>query len=473
MYSLVIALLVSLLVAALTTPVCRRACLAAGLVDRPDRQRKLHTQPVPRVGGVAIAAGVVAAYLTLLVLPLKGGDLLATHLGLALRLAPAALVIFATGLIDDLVTIGPWWKLAGQGIAAVSAWTGGVRISSFAGVALEDAASCLLTVLWLLVCTNALNLIDGLDGLAAGLGLFAAVTTLIAALLHGNMELALVTAPLAGALVGFLRYNFNPASIFLGDCGSLLIGFLLGCFAVLWSQKSATLLGFAAPVMTLSVPILDTALAVARRFVRGKPIFGADRGHIHHRLLDRGLPPRKAVLILYACAGVAAALSLMQSVLNHRFAGLTIVAFCGCAWFGIHKLGYVEFRTFGNLITRGIPRQVDATVSLLNLQQALCAAEDPRSCWAVVRDACQQFGYEDVRLSLGGVEYGERPSRDSETRWTVRIPLSSQNDYVQLNRAFQRTEPEVLASLANTLRSALEPKIKSLQSASDPKVVNW
>src|SRR5947208_12565007 len=127
----------------------------------------------------------------------------------------------------------------------------------------------------------------GGDGLAAGLGLFATLTMAIAALLHGNLTLAIATAPLAGALLGFLRYNFNPASIFLGDSGSLLVGFLLGCYGVLWTQKSATLLGMAAPLMALSIPLLDTALAIVRRFLRHQPIFGADRGHIHHKLLAR------------------------------------------------------------------------------------------------------------------------------------------------------------------------------------------
>ena len=150
-----------------------------------------------------------------------------------------------------------------------------------------------LTLLWLVACMNAFNLIDGVDGLASGLGLFATVTTFVAALLQKNVPLALATIPLAGALLGFLRYNFNPASIFLGDSGSLLIGFLLGCFGVIWSQKSATFLGMTAPLMTLAIPLLDVCLSVVRRYMRHEPLFKADRGHIHHRLLDRGFTPRR------------------------------------------------------------------------------------------------------------------------------------------------------------------------------------
>src|SRR5437764_1589081 len=137
-----------------------------------------------------------------------------------------------------------------------------------------------------------MNLIDGLDGLASGIGLFASATALLAALLQNNIALAYATVPLVGCLLGFLRFNFNPATIFLGDCGSLFIGFLLGCYGVLWSQKSATILGMTAPLMALSIPLLDTTIAIIRRFVRQQPIFSGDRDHIHHRLLDRGLTPR-------------------------------------------------------------------------------------------------------------------------------------------------------------------------------------
>src|SRR5439155_4205751 len=144
----------------------------------------------------------------------------------------------------------------------------------------ENWWSLPVTLFWLVLCTNAFNLIDGVDGLAAGLGLFATLTMLVAALAQNNVALAVATAPLAGCLLGFLRYNFNPASVFLGDSGSLLIGFLLGCYGVIWSQKSVTMLGMAAPAMVLAFPLLEVALSVARRFLHNEPIFAGDRGHI-------------------------------------------------------------------------------------------------------------------------------------------------------------------------------------------------
>ena len=165
-------------------------------------------------------------------------------------------------------------------------------------------------MVWLVGCTNAFNLIDGMDGLAAGVGLVATVTMLLAALTQNNLPLVLATIPLAGCLLGFLRYNFSGASVYLGDCGSLSLGFLLGCFGALWSDKSVTLVALTVPLLAVSIPLLDVVLSIVRRFLRNRPIFQADRGHIHHRLLDRGLSPRSAVLTMYGLCGLVAVVSL-------------------------------------------------------------------------------------------------------------------------------------------------------------------
>ena len=186
----------------------------------------------------------------------------------------------------------------------------GVHLTTLGGHLLSPWLSTPATVLWLVLCANSLNLIDGLDGLACGIGLFATATALLAAGVQHNISLAYAVIPLFGALLGFLRYNFNPARIFLGDSGSLFVGFLLGCFGLLWTEKSATLLGLTAPLMVFAIPLLDTTLAIVRRFLHNKPIFSADRGHIHHRLLARGLAPQKVVLLLYACCAVGALCSV-------------------------------------------------------------------------------------------------------------------------------------------------------------------
>ena len=171
------------------------------------------------------------------------------------------------------------------------------------------------------------------------------------------MPLALATAPLVGALLAFLRYNFNPASIFLGDCGSLTIGFLLGCFGAIWSQKSATLLGMTAPLMALAVPLLDTGIAVVRRFLRRQPIFSPDRNHLHHRLLDRGFSTRQVALMLYGVCGVAAAFSLLMTWPHNHFTVCCWWRFCLAVWLGLRLAGYVEFDTARHLVLTGAFRQ--------------------------------------------------------------------------------------------------------------------
>ena len=275
-----------------------------GVLDRPDRRRKIHTQPIPRLGGVPIASAVVISLAVFSLIPDAETQLFRSVLGQITPLLPAACLVFVLGLLDDLYDLRPWQKLSGQLAAATWIYVYGFRIESIAGVPFGDAywITYPLTVAWLLACTNAFNLIDGIDGLASGVGFFATVTMLISALLHGNTELLILTVPLAAALLAFLRYNFNPASIFLGDSGSLLIGFLLGSYSIVWSYKSATILGMTAPILALSFPIAETVISVARRMLLGTPVFGADRGHIHHRLLNRGLGPRQAAVLIYAIA---------------------------------------------------------------------------------------------------------------------------------------------------------------------------
>ncbi|MDR3413185.1 MAG: MraY family glycosyltransferase, partial [Formivibrio sp.] len=255
MYSLLFLGFVSLALSLVLTPLVRNLAWHYGIVDLPDQQRKIHNTPIPRLGGVAIFAAVIGAYGLLLIARLSSGAIVWDNLPLVLHLLPALAVVFGIGLIDDIVTVPPWVRLSAEAIAATFAWFGGVQIYAINGYSFSgDIVSLIVTVLWIVTCANAINLIDGVDGLATGVSLFASVTMLIAALLDHNFPMALALMPLAGALLGFLRFNFTPASIFLGDCGSLTIGFLLGCFGAVWSEKSTTLLGLTAPLIVLAVP---------------------------------------------------------------------------------------------------------------------------------------------------------------------------------------------------------------------------
>src|SRR5436190_9572714 len=216
MYSLVFLAASSLIICLILTPLCRNVFHHFGWLDQPDNVRKTHARAVPRIGGIPIAIAYAGSFGLLLLSPLNAGWVVGQHLPLVWKLLPAAGVIFATGLIDDLIGLKSWQKLMGQIAAALCAYWGGVHALTIAGHPVADWWCLPLTVVWLVGCTNAFNLIDGVDGLAAGLGLCATLTTALAALLYGNVPLALACAPLAGALLGFLRYNFNPASIFLG-----------------------------------------------------------------------------------------------------------------------------------------------------------------------------------------------------------------------------------------------------------------
>jgi UDP-GlcNAc:undecaprenyl-phosphate GlcNAc-1-phosphate transferase len=318
-------------------------------------------------------------------------------------------------------------------------------------------------MLWLIACTNAFNLIDGTDGVASGIGLFATLTMCVAALLGHGFGLVLATAPLAGALLGFLRYNFNPASVFLGDAGSLWIGFVLGCYGVMWSQKSATMLGMTAPLMALSIPLLDTALAVVRRFLRHRPIFSADRGHIHHRLLDRGLTPRRVALLLYGASGLAACFALLQNAVHREYGGVIIILFCAAAWSGVQCLGYQELGIAARLFRLATFRaQIDEQLRLRSFEESLAAASTVEGCWRSIRDAARELGFSSVTLKLGGTSYEEHLEDSENSHWLLRIPLSD-SACVYLTRGFCAQEGSLpIATFAEFLHRALEEKTGKL-----------
>jgi UDP-GlcNAc:undecaprenyl-phosphate GlcNAc-1-phosphate transferase len=430
-YSIIFLSVVSFCACLLLTPLVRGWSERNGFYDRPNSGRKRHPLPRPRTGGMAIVLSYVAAVGIFLVSPLNATDRVDVPFGIGL--VPSVTVVFTIGLLDDLVGLPAWVKLLGQVMAFLLAYAGGVHVADFGGYWAGGWATLPITVAWLVACSNAFNLIDGLDGLATGVGLFAAFTTLAAALVHHNAALALATAPLVGALLAFLRYNFNPASIFLGDSGSLTLGFLLGCFGALWSQKSATLLGMTAPMMALSVPLVDTGTSVVRRFVRRQPIFTPDRNHLHHRLLDRGLTARQVALVLYGVCGLGAAFSLLETWPQNRFDGLLVVAFCMAVYVGVQLVGYPEFNTARHLIRSGAFRHiVDARLIADSFERNLAAAHTPEQYWSLLCEVGEELGCHPVRLSLNGRIFEDsNDASGPQHRCTLSIPLE-EDGYVTL-----------------------------------------
>lgn len=327
------------------TPAVRAVALQLGAVDRGGG-RRVHHGHVPRLGGVALLIAGAGALLLAQAIGIPVLDLLAAHGWRLDWLGAGAALVLLLGSLDDLRGIGPLGKLAGQTVAAVIAVSGGYGFHAltnpFGGDVLWlGALGGLLSIGWIVLVTNAFNLIDGLDGLATGTGLIAAVTLFLVALAEERPDAAIMAVTLAGVLAGFLRFNVAPASIFLGDAGSLLLGYLLSLLSIQSLQKGPTAVVVLVPILTLGLPILEAAVTVARRgLVDGlASVFRADRQHIHHRLLQLGLTQRRAVLVLWGvCAafGVLALLAVSARGLGNAaiVGGVALATALGLRWLG-------------------------------------------------------------------------------------------------------------------------------------------
>jgi UDP-GlcNAc:undecaprenyl-phosphate/decaprenyl-phosphate GlcNAc-1-phosphate transferase len=334
-----------------------------GLVASPDGKRHLHCEPIPRLGGMAIFAAFLLALAFAWLAALWRSPQLAAGLASAklVTILGPALLIFALGVYDDLRSASPWFKFGVQAMAGGLLFWGGLRILNlpvlFGDHQFSWIAGLPLTILWVIGITNAFNLIDGLDGLAAGSGLFSTVVVFVVALVNHHNPIALVTIALAGAILGFLKFNFNPATIFLGDSGSLLIGFLLSALALEGANKAPTVVAVAIPVVSFGLPILETTLSVMRRLISGRPVFTADREHIHHKLLDLGLSHRQVVIVLYAVSALFALLSLFLLWPTGSTLGLVLAVVGAGVWLGVQHLGYLEFGELRRVAQRTVEQR--------------------------------------------------------------------------------------------------------------------
>jgi UDP-GlcNAc:undecaprenyl-phosphate GlcNAc-1-phosphate transferase len=307
--------LVALGVVLALTPAVGEVARFLGVVDRPGEQRKIHRRPVPRLGGLALFLGLLVPALAFL-------DLSGPYRGILLGAAVAMVV----GLVDDFRGL-PWWaKLAGQFGAAAVAIGFGVTIDrfTFPVVGIQSLPEWLAvggTFLWIVAVMNMVNFLDGMDGLAAGICGIAGGTFAVIALSLGKPEAAVLSAIVCGTCLGFLRHNFYPARIFMGDSGSLLLGFVLATVAVQGLLKTAATVALFFPLLVLAIPILDTSFVVAKRLKYGQPIVAADRWHLHHRFLNIGFSQRRATLTLYAWCGVLAAAALATRFIPFREGG--------------------------------------------------------------------------------------------------------------------------------------------------------
>lgn len=345
-----IAFLLAFITAFVITPYTIRLAKKVGAVDIPN-DRRINKKPMPRLGGLAVIAGFLVSVLYLVISASIEGNINIKEDNLYIKLLGilgGMLVLGIVCYIDDVKDIKPLTKLAGQLVAAIIVASAGVLIDNFTipfkenNIILNEVFSFILTVGWIVGITNAINLIDGLDGLSSGITLISCISLLVVFALNESPLIAiiLITA-LAGAIVGFLPYNFNPAKTFIGDVGSNFLGFSIAVISIIGVAKTYTAIVLIAPIMVLALPIFDTLWAIIRRIAKTKSlkgVFKADKGHLHHRLMARGYTQKQSVLILYgatATLGMTAIILLDSGIWKAASFALLVIA--------IVAIGYKDF----------------------------------------------------------------------------------------------------------------------------------
>jgi len=431
-----IAVATALLTAVALTPAVKILARRLGAVDQPGG-RRVHVRDTPRMGGIAVVVGFVAG--------LGAAWWWATREGGAFEAATwpvfgylaGGLFIAAVGARDDVVALGAKKKLAAQWAAATVAWSAGARIEAFDLPWIGDfefgpVVSYLISVAWILAFVNAVNLIDGLDGLAGGIVLFAAITNTIVAYTTDNQVAFVLNGALGGAVLGFLFYNFNPATIFLGDTGSLFLGYSIGAAALLTGrQKESTVVSLLVPMVALGIPLTDTLLTMVRRFLSRRPIFSADRGHIHHRLLDLGLTHRRAVLLLHGSSVLTCIAALVAAFGKDWQAGVAIATATLVVLGAARFAGYFQFKVLRrepvatpavDALRRALPRILSSTAadSTTFLREVAEQALAPGGAMRVeLVGGPLAWSWGDEAAAMGGVVYELPVPGVRGTKWRV------------------------------------------------------
>ena len=292
------------LISLTVTPIVRVFAYKIGAVDVPKDNRRMHKKPMPLLGGLSIFLGFTISGLLFCELT---PSVIAAWFG--------GLLIIIIGILDDKYALNAWIKLFGQIAAAtVAVGLGGVQIDHinlFGRYIHFGVLAIPITILWIVGMTNAINLIDGLDGLACGVSAISSTSLLIVTLMHADLAVAMLTAILTGACIGFLPFNRNPAKIFMGDTGALFLGYMLSILSIIGVFKTTAVVSFLIPVIIFGYPLFDTVFAFARRILQGRSPFSADRGHLHHRIIDMGFNVRQSVSILYCICSILGILAIM------------------------------------------------------------------------------------------------------------------------------------------------------------------
>ena len=415
--------MIAMLASVVLTPLVRRACERGGWLDEPAQDgRRVHRQAIPRLGGVALFASVAIA---LAALPLIDNLVTQTvrenSAHLFIIFVPAALV-FLFGVYDDVRGTGALAKFGALAVAGALFYALGGRVEAFSvplvgSVELTPWLSFVITVVWIVGIANAFNLIDGIDGLAAGAALFASLVMLVVSLMLGHSLVAVVAVVLCGALIGFLRYNFNPASIFLGDSGSLFVGFLLAALSVQGTQKASTAVAVAIPLLAFGVPVIDTGFTLVRRFLSGRPLFRGDREHIHHMLLARGWSQRRVAFVLYGACAVFGLLALLFVNETGRATGLMLFIVGMAVALAVGRLRYHEVDEIKASMKRNLgDRRLRAAnnIGIRRASRTMSEAETLDALFGGVREMLELGEFVYATVQLGGAGDAERIGRALE-----------------------------------------------------------
>jgi UDP-GlcNAc:undecaprenyl-phosphate/decaprenyl-phosphate GlcNAc-1-phosphate transferase len=423
-------------VAALLTPLAIDLAIRLGLLDAPDGGRRIHTVAVPRVGGVGVFAGVLLTLVVIWWMEIREWD--SSALNFFLGLAIGTSLMFVTGLVDDIWGIKPILKVIAQAMAAVIVVATGfqpteVVIGYGIGFDLGWMAVPLL-VLWVVAVTNAYNLMDGMNGLAGGIGVVAALAAAAAAGINGRLAAFVAAAMLAGALMGFVRYNFPRARVFLGDSGSMAVGFLLSVVLVRAAMRPDGGVLIAVPIFVMALPFLDTALAIARRWLRSTPISGADARHIHHRLLAFGMSPQRTVVTLWGLSAIGGAYGLLVAFAPPAITWLLTIG-GGAALmifmvFGSTFLAYHELIVAGQVLLTAPQRArrlIKDQILAVDLCQKIRRAGDVDELERTLEESGEQFGFLHMALISNDAEVSiVLPPLTRQRVWRFEYPIAVQ-----------------------------------------------
>ncbi|MEI7733635.1 MAG: MraY family glycosyltransferase [Verrucomicrobiota bacterium] len=372
------------------------------IVDHPGN-RKIHQQAVPLLGGLAVAVGMwLPVYALSFHSNLVNSNLFAQG-RLVLLILLSGFIMLLVGVVDDIRGLNARKKFLIQLPIAVALVLSGVRFSNITipglGTVPLDFIGPLLSIIWIIGITNAINLVDGLDGLAVGVALFAAGTNALIAIIHGNVVAAVLLTALTGACLGFLPYNTNPARVFLGDTGSLFLGMTLAVSSMITAQKGIMATSMLIPVLVLGYPIADTLLSMTRRAIRGKSMFSADAGHIHHRLLHLGLTHRQSAFAIYLVCALFSLLALVSVFQNSLGIAIGLVGVFFVSYTGLRTLGY--WKTMVALLNSPERMKFKALNHYAEFAKCKIAiAENQRQIIDLLQGACQEYGKAGVRITL-------------------------------------------------------------------------